>query len=149
MKLQCTLKAVAGRWLATPDETGSIAPLAIGLATVLLAATLTFVNAGALLLFQERETQQAEALALAVDGELTPDQLAEAKTNPEVLDAAARSFAREAGILDFQTGTPDGLTVVAEVCSAFKPPIELSFLNFAGNAAAGHVVCAKAKARRL
>ncbi|MEO0023978.1 MAG: hypothetical protein RL196_419 [Actinomycetota bacterium] len=149
MKLRSTLKAIAGRCLEEPDETGSIAPLAIGLATVLLAATLTFVNAGALLLFQERETQQAEALALAVDGELTPDQLAGAKINPTVLEASARSFAREAGILDFQAGTPDGFTVVAKVCSAFKPPIALSFLDFAGNAEAGHVVCATAKARRL
>ncbi len=134
---------------AAKDETGSIAPLAIGLASILLATTVTFVDIGALLLFQQRESQQAEALALAVDEAVNAEVLEAAKTNPDLLQAEAGRFAREAGILDYQVGTTDGLTVSASVCDLFKAPIGVPFIRTLGAAGAGQVICATAKARRI
>ena len=133
------------RWQRLGDETGSVAPLAIGLASVLLAATFTFVNAGSVLLFQQRENQQAEAMALATLETLTPDELAAAVADNFALERAANSFAAEAGIATYEVSTPDGLTVAAKVCSLFKAPIQVPLLG----PFAPHTVCAYAKARRL
>ena len=132
-------------WHQFGDETGSVAPLAIGLASVLLASTFTFVNAGSVLLFQQRENQQAEALALAVDQALTADELAGAIADSAALDQAASSFAAEAGISNYEVLTPDGLTVAAKVCAVFNAPIQVPLLG----PLAPHMVCATAKARRL
>jgi hypothetical protein len=139
---------VKNKQRALADETGSIAPLAIGLASVLLATTFTFVNVGSLLLFQQRETQQAEALALAVDEALTADQLADATTNDSLLAEQAASFAAEAGIADFVAGTNDGLTVTAKVCGVFNAPIAVPLVGQSLGAAA-QKVCATAKARKI
>ena len=125
-------------------ETGSIAPLAIGLASIMLATTFTFVNVGSLLLFQQRETQLAEALALAVDDALTAGQLGEALNDDSVLTDSARSFATDAGIRDFEVSTTEGKTVTAKVCGVYAAPIKVLLLGQIEDSR----VCATAKARR-
>jgi len=122
-------------------ERGSIAPLGIGLAGILLATVLTFANSATLLLFQQRETQQAEALALAVDQALTPDQL----TAGSGLDVEAGRFAADAGITSFEVATLDGKTVTAKVCGQFAPPLNVPLVGIGGQTR----VCATAKARRF
>ena len=134
---------------ALADETGSIAPLAIGLASIMLATTFTFVNVGALLLFQQRETQQAEALALAVDQALTAEQLVAGVSDNSALTEQARSFANAADIGEFVVGTTDGLTVRAQVCGVFNAPILVPLVGPLVSQAAAQRVCASAKARRL
>ena len=126
-------------------DAGSIAPLAIGLASILLATTLTIANAGSLLLFQQREQQQAEAMALAVDDALSPEQLAASITDSAAISTQASRFSVEAGIGDFEISTVDGLTVTAKVCGLFNPPIEVPLLG----PVASPRVCAIARARRL
>jgi len=134
---------------ALADERGSIAPLAIGLASNMLATTFTFVNVGALLLFQQRETQQAEALALAVDQVLTAEQLVAAVSDNLALTEQAGRFAGEAGIGDFVVGTGDGLTVSARVCGVFNAPILVPLAGPLVAPSGGTRVCGSAKARRL
>ncbi len=126
------------------DEAGTIAPLAIGLASIMLATTFTFVNVGSLLLFQQRETQQAEALALAVDETVEPETLAISVNENSPLIRQAQKFALEAGIGDFEVITTDGKTVFAKVCGSFHAPIQVPLLA----AIVGRNVCATAKARR-
>jgi hypothetical protein len=130
--------------LSLASETGSIAPLAIGLASIMLATTFTFVNVGSLLLFQQRETQLAEALSLAVDDALTAGQLGEALNDNSVLTVPARSFAADAGIRDFEVSTTDGKTVTAKVCGVYDAPIKVPLIP----RIADQTVCAIAKARR-
>lgn len=127
------------------SDAGSIAPLAVGLASILLATTFTFVNVGSLLLFQQRETQQAEALSLAVVDALSDERLNEALTDNSVLTDQARSFAVVAGIRDFEVATTDGKTVSAKVCGLFESPIEVPLLSQIVN----QPVCSQAKARRI
>ena len=143
VKVNCCTRHTSQTTLA--DETGSIAPLAIGLASILLATTFTFVDAGSAMLFQQRQTQRAEALALAVDDALTADQLAIAVKDRVELVAAASDFAGEAGILDFDVQTTDGLTVTARVCDLFSVPIAVPLLG----PQEPQTVCATAKARRI
>ena len=127
-------------------ETGSIAPLVIGLSAILLAATCTFINVGSLLLFQQRQTQQAEAIALAVAGELSDRDISEATSEGTVLRQLARRFAAEANILgEFEVTTQDGQTVEAKVCAGFVAPIVVPFIETGGV----REVCGTAKARRL
>lgn len=134
---------------ALADERGSIAPLAIGLASIMLATTFTFVNVGSLLLFQQRETQQAEALALAVDQVLTAEQLSAAISDSSTLTEQAGRFAGEVGIRDFVVGTSDGLTVSARVCGVFNAPIVVPLVGPLVAPSGGARVCGSAKARRL
>jgi Tfp pilus assembly protein PilZ len=127
------------------SESGSIAPLAIGLASVLLASVLTFVDAGSLMLFQQREFQLAESMALAVDQALTPIQLASSVTQNTYLLEVADRFGSEAGIHDFTATTPDGKTVLVSVCAQFDPPVKIPLVGLPAN----RTVCAKARARRI
>jgi len=126
-------------------DSGSIAPLALGLASLLLAMTFTFANAGALLLFQQRETQQAEALALAVAGEVTTQDLALAAGNSSLLTEPAQNFAAGAGIIYFEVETKDSRTVSAKVCGSFTPPIIVPLLG----PQTAQTVCGTAKARKI
>ena len=130
---------------ALADDAGTVAPLAIGLASILLATTFTFVNVGSLLLFEQRETQQAEALALAVDEATDTESLAAAVSDNSILIRQARSFAAEAGMSDFAVSTFDGKTVTAKVCGVFDTPIKIPLLG----GAVLRAVCATAKARRI
>ena len=118
-----------------------MAPLGIGLAGILLAAVLTFANTAALQLFEQRQTQQAEALALAVDEALTPQQLEQGQG----LAPAAATFAAEAGITSYEVFTLDGKTVTARVCGQFAPPIGVALVGIGGQSR----VCATSKARRF
>jgi hypothetical protein len=120
------------------EDTGSIAPLAIGLAGILLATACTFMDVGSLMLFQQRETQLAEALALAV--------AEEEKVESGRLEIAAEHFAAEANIPSaFEVRTRDGQTVEAKVCGEFLAPIAIPFIDIGG----AREVCGEAKARAL
>ena len=126
------------------QETGSIAPLAIGLSGILLATTATFVDVGSLLLFQQRQTQQAEALALAAAGDA--GQVEGQQPNQQMLEDSARRFAAEAAIRgDFEISTKDGRTIEAKVCGEFLAPIAIPFIALSD----ARKVCGLAKARLL
>ena len=128
------------------QDSGSIAPLAVGLAGILLAAACTFLNVGSLLLFQQRETQTAEAIALSVLGELSDIEVQNSRSQPEILQESAKRFVVEAGILvNFEVATRDGLTVEAKVCGNFVAPIFVPLIDLGDE----HEVCGLARARRL
>jgi hypothetical protein len=128
------------------QDSGSIAPLAIGLAGILLAAACTFINVGSLLLFQQRETQTAEAMALSVVEELSDLEIENARLQPEKLQESAKRFAVEAGILvNFEVSTRDGHTIEAKVCAGFEAPIVVPLIDLGDK----HEVCGFARARRL
>lgn len=95
------------------DETGSIAPLGIGLFLFSLIFSFSTVGATSLFIFQKRLTNVAESIALYVasgNGESTDFLDSVGKLNFEDL-RVANSIAA------------DQVTTVVKVCANWRPPI--------------------------
>lgn len=118
---------------ARQNERGSIAPLAIGLAFLSLAAILTTVAASSLFLYQKRLLNLAEATALFAVSTGEPSQnflsqLSNSKLNQLVV-------AKEQFI--------DGKTVEVRLCAKWSSPFALLGLPLT------QIVCAEARSRLI
>lgn len=104
-------------WLRNWGDSGSIAPLGIGLALLSLAAILMFASMSSIFLLQRRLTTLAEFAALTgVRYSLT-----------------AEAFLRESGVSGLsglRVGSDtvsDGLTRQVTICSAWQAPVPTFF----------------------
>jgi hypothetical protein len=95
------------------QDSGSTAPLGIGLALISLAAILVFASASSVFLLQRRLTSLAEFAALSKAG----------------YDKPVTEFLREAGSSGLKglrvaaEGVADGLTVELTLCSVWQTPL--------------------------
>jgi hypothetical protein len=95
-------------------EQGSIAPLAIGLALIWLAAVIAVTMASTLFIFQKRLTNLAEASALvAANGEAAVDFVSQVP-----------GLELE-GLTVQQTTAADEITIDVRVCATWQSPIQI------------------------
>ena len=114
-------------------DRGSIAPLAIGMALLSLAAILTTVAASSLFLFQKRLLTLAEATALFAVSTSEPARAFLSQVTDTKLGAI--TVAREQII--------DGQTVEVRLCSQWVSPFALVGLPLT------QIVCAEARSRLI
>jgi hypothetical protein len=107
-----------GRIPKSPRDSGSVAPLGIGLALVSLATILVFTSASSMFLLQRRLTSLAEfaALSRAMYGLPVETFLIESRAN---------------GLRHLRIATEsvtDGHTSEVTLCSTWQSPVPLLFL---------------------
>ena len=112
------------------DESGSIAPLGIGLFLFSLVFSLTSVSAVSMFIFQKRLTTLAESTALFVAG-----------GNGEAADFLKLTGQHKFESLQLATNiSADQATVIAKACSIWRAPVvtvgDFAKINICAQAAA-------------
>jgi hypothetical protein len=127
------IAALCVKGVARVSERGSIAPLAIGLALLSLAAILTTVAASSLFLHQKRLLSLAESTALFAVATSEPAQTFLSQVTDPKLGPV--TVAKEQVI--------DGQTVEVRLCSQWVSPFALVGLPLT------QIVCAEARSRLI
>lgn len=123
------------------DETGSLAPLGIGLSLVSLSTVVAVLASGSLYLTERRLTSLAESTALAVLVAPTPQ-------SPKQLNSLAGKFIAKhsspgLGVVQLvEASVIDSRTIRVRLCNTSKPIFETYIFSDVGR------VCSEGLARR-
>lgn len=122
------------------DESGSIAPLGIGLATLAIAALLTTTAASSAYLFERRLQSVSDAATIAVAAEVlaTPNTYSATELTHRI---SARLHQLGSGASVARAFIQDGLTLEVQICELWRSPVPNPFGSPEGR------VCAESKAR--
>jgi hypothetical protein len=104
---------VTRRTFSSGHDSGSTAPLGIGLALISLAAILVFASASSVFLLQRRLTTLAEFAALSKAGYDKP-------VSEFLLEVGANGIN---GVRVAAEGAADGFTFELTLCSRWQPPL--------------------------